>query len=147
MANVRGSFAQSVNSNSWKIMLDVNEQVYKVARELFTSIVKLTPSPIQREAATAKGLLVNNWFPVNGSEFSSATTSSTSDYGAGSLTRIKALSGFNFFRKDGTVTLSNNLDYAYRAEVLGWPSPPWSGRVGPYRMVALSMQAVSARYK
>lgn len=147
MASVGSSFAQSVNANSLVVLSTVNDQVYKIARELFTSVVKLTPSPEQREAATAKGLLVNNWFPVDGPEFSSEKTSSTSSNGAGSLTRISQLRGKQFFKTDGTVTLSNNLDYAYRAEVLGWLEAPWSGRVKAYRMVALSMQAVSMRYK
>lgn len=144
---MKGSFTQSVNANSWAIMKTVNDRVYEVARALFKEIVRQTPSPIQREAATAKGLLVNNWFPRSGPDFSPEKTDSTSPYGAGSIARISALRGFNFFQKDGVVTLSNNLDYAYRAEVLGWPSPPWSGRVGPYRMVALAMQLTAAKYQ
>lgn len=147
MAVMRGSFAQSISLNIGKMEQAVNDKIYAIARELFTSIVKLTPSPSQRDAPTAKGLLVNNWFPKDGPEFSSETTTSTSPFGAASLTRINQLRGNSFLRDDGTVTLSNNLHYAYRAEVLGWPSPPWSGRIGPYRMVALSMQATAARYK
>lgn len=128
-------------------MLTVNDTCYQIAREAFLSIVNLTPSP-SHPGHTAKGLLVNNWFPVNGSGFSSSKTSSTSPYGAESIARIKSLRGGQFLDKDGTVTLSNNLHYAYRAEVLGWPaSGGWSGKVGPYRMVALSLQAVSARYR
>ncbi len=147
MASIKGSFAQSVNANSLVVLRQVNNRVYDIARELFKSIVQLTPSPAQRDAGSAQGVLVNNWFPVDGPEFSQATTTTKSDYGLASLARINQLRGGQFFRKDGAVTLSNNLHYAYRAEVLGWPSPPWSGRVGPYRMVALSMQAISARYK
>lgn len=146
MADKRGSFALSVNVNSQTILRSVNDKVYQIARELFTSIVQLTPSP-SNKGYTAKGLLVNNWFPKNGPEFSSEKTTSTSDWGTGSLSRISQLRGNGFFRKDGTVTLSNNLPYAYRAEVLGWLEPPWSGRVGPYLMVARSMQATAARYK
>lgn len=145
MAEIRGSFAQSILQNIAKIEQDVNDRVYEIARELFRSIVQLSPSP-SNPGETAKGLLANNWFPMNGPSFSTATTSATSSWGAASLARINALSGSNFIRKDGTVTLSNNLDYAYRAEVLGWPTPRWSGRVAPYRMVALSMQKVAARY-
>lgn len=146
MAFIRGSFAQSVELNSLAILREVNDRVYEIARELFRSIVQLTPSP-SNPGDTAKGLLANNWFPVDGPGFSQATSTAKSSWGAASVARINALRGNNFFQKDGTVTLSNNLDYAYRAEVLGWPNPRWSGRVGPYRMVALSMQKVSARYK
>ena len=147
MATTGGSFAQSLSVNSATILRQVNDRTYAIARELFKSIVQLTPSPTQRDASSAQGVLVNNWFPVDGPEFSQASMTSKSDYGLASLARINQLRGNQFFRKDGAVTMSNNLHYAYRAEVLGWPSPPWSGRVGPYRMVALSMQAISARYK
>lgn len=146
MATIRGSFAQSVNANSLTIMRQVNDRVYEIARELFRSIVQLTPSP-SNPGDTAKGVLANNWFPADGPGFSQATSTARSSNGAASLARINALRGNSFFQKDGVVTLSNNLDYAYRAEVLGWPTPRWSGRVGPYRMVALSMQKTAARYK
>lgn len=141
-----GNFAQSIRLNSRAIMAQVNDKCYEIARELFTSIVNLTPSPTN-PGDTAEGLLVNNWFPVDGSSFSDAKSSAKSPYGSASLARIKALTGRQFLRKDGTVTLSNNLSYAYRAEVLGWPQPAWSGSVGPYRMVAKSLQKVSAKYK
>lgn len=147
MQSKRGSFAQSVNANCHKAMLAVNAKCYQIAKELFTKIVDLTPSPTN-PGPYAEGVLVNNWFPVDGSGFSSAETDASSSYGAGSRARIKSLQGFQFFRKDGTVTLSNNVHYAYRAEVLGWPqSDGWSGRIGPYRMVARSLQAIAARYK
>lgn len=149
MAIMKGSFAQSVLLNIEKTKQDVNDEVYRIARDLFTLIVNLTPArtPNPVVGPTAKGVLINNWFPMNGPEFSSATTDSRSAIGAGSLARIKSLVGQNFLNKDGTVTLSNNLDYAYRAEALGWPSPPWSGRIGPYRMVARSLQQIGVKYK
>lgn len=141
-----GDFAQSIFLNSAKIMEDVNKKVYQISRELFLRIVDLTPSPAH-PGETAKGLLVNNWFPVDGPSFSSEKTSQKSPYGAGSIGRISALAGKQFLRQDGSVTLSNNLDYAYRAEVLGWPKEDgWSGRVGPYRMVAKSIQTIAAKY-
>jgi hypothetical protein len=85
---------------------------------------------------------------MQGDTFSGETTTQTSPYGAGSMQRIRALKGREFYLKDGTLTLSNNLPYAYRAEVLGWPTKDgWSGRVGPYAMVAKSLLQVSAKYK
>jgi len=144
------NFAQSVIQNSQKILQEVNDRCYYIARELFISVVLQTPSP-DHPGPTAQGLLSNNWFPVNGSGFSSETTDTKHRSGGGSLTRIKTvLIGKQFLRKDGVVTLSNNLHYAYRAEVLGWPAPPsgqWSGRIGPYRMVAKSLQKIGAKYK
>jgi hypothetical protein len=146
MATKNISFSQSLNANIHKTMLKVNEEVYKIARELFLKIVSLTPSP-SFPGPYAKGVLANNWFPVNGSAFSLEKTDEKSRVGAGSIRRISMLRGFNFMKKDGTVTLSNNIEYAYLAEVKGWEKPKWSGNIGPYRMVALSLQAIAARYK
>lgn len=146
MAINKGSFSASVNANIYKALQSVNDKCYEIARELFLKIVALTPSP-SFPGPTAQGVLANNWYPVNGPSFSSEETDSKSATGAGSQARIMALRGFNFFRKDGVVTLSNNIHYAYRAEVLGWPKPSWSGTIGPYRMVAKSLQYIAARYK
>lgn len=152
-----GSFTQSILAHNRKAMARVNDKCYEIARELFSSIVRLTPSP-SSPGPQADGLLVNNWFPMDGVTFSQDKTDTESNNGAGSLGRIRSLKGRQFFLKDGAVTLANNLHYAYRAEVLGWPKKDgWSGsssgrydgRIdgGPYRMVARSLQAVAAKYK
>ena len=104
----------------------VNLRCYDLARELFTSIVNLSPSP-SHPGPYAHGLLVNQWYPEEG-DFSDECGFSTSPNGAESLSRIKALRGLAFYQKDGKLTFTNNLSYAYRAEVLGWPaSDGWSG--------------------
>ena len=143
-----GGFSKSFALNCQKALEAVNAQCYKITRELFLSIVELSPSP-DHPGPTAKGVLVNNWFPVDGPSFSTATTSSRSRNGSQSISRINALQGRSFLGKDGVITLNNNLHYAYRAEVLGWPkSDGWSGRIStPYRMVALSLQKIGAKYK
>lgn len=140
-------FAASVKANSRRLLAKVNKQCYQIAKELFTSIVNLTPSP-DNPGPYAKGHLANQWYPEEGSDFSDELSSSTSSDGSGSLARINAMSGYAFNGRDGAVTLANNLSYAYRAEVLGWPvSDGWSGQIGPYRMVARSLQIIKARYK
>lgn len=138
-----GGWAQNIRLAINKIELDVNNGCYKIARELFLKIVQNTPSPVQRGAKYAKGALVNNWYPLRGNGFSSDSTEDLSPYGEGSISRIKAVvgGGAEFFKKDGSFTLSNNLDYAYQAEALGWQ------KTGPYAMVSLSIQEISARYK
>lgn len=131
-------FAASVNLNSQKLLEKIDKKCYSIAWQLFTSIVHLSP--------VDKGVLINNWFPKVGKEFSSETTTEKSLNGSGSLSRINALAkSKTFFGKDGVLTLANNISYAYRAEMLGWPQPEWSGKVGPYRMVARSLQAIAAR--
>jgi hypothetical protein len=107
---------------------------------LFVAIVKTTPID--------KGLLINNWFPEVGSSFSSNTTSSADKAGGGSLARINSVVkvGNSNFKSEISYTLSNNIPYSYLAEVTGWNPPQWKG-TPPYRMVALSLQAVAAKYR
>lgn len=142
------SFLASLNRNIQRVEREINDKVYKISIELFLSVVSKSPSP-DNPGEFAKGLLANQWYPKAGAGFSSFQTTAISRNGQASRDRINALRGGNeFLGKDGRLSLTNNLDYAYRAEVLGWPkSDGWSGNVGPYRMVALSLQAVAARYK
>ena len=140
-------FMDSLNRNILRVKQEVNDKIYKISIELFLSIVAKSPSP-SNPGEHAKGLLANQWYPKVGSGFSDELGTSTSPNGAGSRARIETLRGGKaFLNKDGRLSLTNNLHYAYRAEMLGWPRPEWSGSVGPYRMVALSLQAIAAKYK
>lgn len=133
-----GSFADSVKANCQKILEAVDKKSYFIASQLFSSIVYLSPSP-SNPGETAKGLLANQWYPQIGTSASSSLSSATSPYGSDSLARINSLANQKiFYGKDGAVTFTNNVPYGYRAEKLGWLDAPWSGKVGPYRMVELS---------
>jgi hypothetical protein len=135
-----GSFADSVKVNCQRVLEHVNKKCYSITWQLFTSVVYKTP--------ILKGELINSWYPKVGPDFSSEKTTVYNKSGAGSLSRINAIMNGNvFLGKDGVITMANNEDYSVRAEYLGWPSPQWSGRVGPYRMVALSIQKVAADNK
>ena len=139
-------FGASVQANCQKLLKKTNDKCLAIAKELFVSIVNLSPSP-SNPGQFADGLLVNQWYPAIGS-FSSELGTSESPYGAGSLARIASIDPVAFLGKDNVVTLSNNVHYAYRAEALGWPvEDGWTGKVGPYLMVAKSLQAISARYR
>lgn len=141
-----GGFTESIRLNSAAILQQVNKEVYRIAWELFTSVVILTPSPSQ-PGRFAKGVLANQWYPSTGSGVSTSGTSA-SNTGSESLARINAIvKGKEFLGKDGRLTLSNNVPYAYNAEVEGWNPPTWSGKVKAYRMVARSLMAVAARNK
>lgn len=138
-------FSASIARNILRVKQEINAKAYKISIDLFLAIVRKSPSP-DNPGEHAQGLLANQWYPKNGSSFSAELTSAISRNGAGSNSRIRALKGEEFFGKNGTVTLANNLHYAYRAEVLGWPvKDGWSGKVGPYRMVALALQEVAAK--
>lgn len=146
------SFAASIAANIQRVEREINAKCYKISIELFLSIVRKTPSP-SNPGKYADGLLANQWYPKTGDGFSGELGASTSNIGAASLARIRALSGNEFLGKNGRLSMANNLHYAYRAEVLGWPMPVWSGKSGSdgaggaYRMVALALQEVAARHK
>lgn len=147
-------FSASIDANILRIKSLTNAAVYKISIELFRRIVERSPSP-EHPGPFALGLLANQWYPREGG-FSSAVGTDTSPNGIASYNRISAITvdgGNEFLGRDGLLTLSNNVDHAYRAEVLGWPSPAWSGKTGsdgqggPYRMVALSLQEIAAKYR
>jgi hypothetical protein len=141
-----GIFADSIRLNTQAALLKVNNTVYRIAWELFTSIVRLSPSP-NNPGETAKGLLANQWYPSVGSP-SGDVGSSTNGSGQDSLNRIDAVcKGVEFLGKNGKLYMTNNLPYAGNAEFIGWPAPQWSGRVKPYRMVFRSLQSVSTLNK
>ncbi len=143
-----GTFADSVRANTRKIMRTVNAQCLTIARELFLSIISLTPSP-NHPGPYAAGWLANQWYPELGSDFSEELGGDLDAAGGGSITRVEAMLGnaMVFLEQDGSVTLTNNLPYAYRAEAVGWPAHDgYKGDIGPYRMVAKSIQAIVAKY-
>lgn len=141
------NFSASIDRNILRVQQEINDKCFKISIELFLSVVRRTPSPVNK-GFHATGLLVNQWYPKVGGGFSNEKTDAKSPDGAGSRARIVAIrGGREFFGKDGKVSLTNNMHYAYRAEMLGWPQPEWSGRVGPYRMVALALQEIATRYK
>lgn len=142
------NFTASIDRNILRVQDEVNRKAYKITIELFLSVVRLTPSPAH-PGDHAVGLLVNQWYPHTGSGFSASLDSSTSDDGNASQERIHGLrGGTEFLGKDGRISLANNLHYAVRAEKIGWPkSEGWSGKVGPYRMVMLSLALIAAKYK
>lgn len=132
-------FTSSIRTNSRKVLVKVNKTVYSLASKLFTNVVEFTPSPFN-PGDTATGLLANQWYPSVGSP-SSALGKDTSPNGADSLARIRAMTtGREFLGKDGKLYLTNNVHYAYRAEVIGWRKEDgWSGLIGPYAMVSKAM--------
>lgn len=139
MANL--GFAASIKFNGSAILQKVNEEVNRIAWELFTSVVKLTPSP-SFPGKYAKGVLANQWYPSTGNA-SAAKGTDRSPTGSASLARINAVvkSSNEFLGKDGKLTMANNLDYAVQAERLGW------ARTKGYHMVGKSLIAVAAKNK
>lgn len=145
-------FAEKIKAFQQKALLEANRKVSLAVESLFTDVVVLTPSPAN-PGDYAQGHLVNQWMPEAGGTFSSDVNISTNPNGSDSLSRIKVLLTEQlFFGKDNIITLTNNVDYAYRAEYVGWPSGDsstgwhWSGKVGPYKMVATAVNNFRGAY-
>lgn len=139
------SFSEQIKAWEQKALLAANKSVSNAVEELFTSIVVASPSP-SNPGPYAIGLLANQYYPmING--FSQEISTATNPNGSDSLSRIKSiLAGRVFYGKDNFITLTNNTDHAYLAEVTGWQAPQWSGKQGPYSMVSRSVAKLRGMY-
>jgi len=134
-------FAASIRKHNTKVKREVSEKVLTIATELFTEVVHGTP--------VDKGILKNNWYAGTGKSYNASyNASSASKDGMVSLTQITSLRTYTgFLGRDGSVSLSNSTPYGFRAEYAGWPAPEWTGRVGPYAMIAKAFITVVPKYK
>jgi hypothetical protein len=138
-----GSFADSLKSNIQRVQQEVNTKINFVAYTLFYKIVN--NSPHVGDGPYVAGHFVANWWPAVNS-YDTSITSATSN-GNDSLARIDSIvkQSNAFFQKDGFVSLSNNLNYAFRVEYAGWPAGKdptsgwtWTGMRRYYAPVAVS---------
>lgn len=146
------TFLADIEAFAKQSMLQASTNTNLIAEDLMNKAVVNSPSP-SNPGPYAEGVLANQWYPETGGTFSSSVTSEANPNGSGSLSRIRALMASQpFYQRDNVVTLTNNVSYAYRAEHLGWPKGDgdngwkWSGRIGPYAMVAKSMAYVAGKY-
>lgn len=136
-----GAFADSIKKNAELIQKQIDQQLTKLAIDTFKDVILLSPSD-WKDSPYAEGLLVNQWYPqVNG--FSNEFSNSKDKSGYQSFARLAELVDSKiFYKKDASVSLTNNTSYAYRAEVLGWnPTPEypkWKG-AAPYGMVSKAL--------
>lgn len=145
-------FLTSLMSNIEKVENEVNDKIMDVFELASEKVIEYTPQPsmFPNSALWATGLLVNQWYPAVNS-FSDEQNSITSDNGNGSLGRVYKMRKEKPFKgKDAYITLTNNVDYAYRAESVGWPQGEnptgwkWTGKIKPYFMVAKAVGETAA---
>lgn len=138
-------FADSVKATSEKMQSQVNDRAILIATDLFTTVVQKTPVGLSK----TRGQLINNWYVGQGvGQFNRSYSSSFNTSGINSYSQIGTLkSSKEFIGKDGEVSFTNSVPYAFRAEYAGWPLPQWTGRVKPYAMVRNSLTAITAKYK
>lgn len=146
------SFLLDIEAFKDKALLAASTSANRITEEFMTKVVENTPT--KQIGNYAKGLLINQWYPSPDGQFSTAVSGTINVNGSDSLSRIKSTIASNaFLGKDGVITLTNNLGYAYRAEKLGWPQGEgsdgwvWSGRQGPYAMVAKSIVYIQGKYQ
>lgn len=131
------SFAADLKAKCDKMLVEVDRRCQHIAYTLFTRIVLETP--------VLTGTLSNNWFPGTGTDFSTEITTVADTSGSGSKARILSTLGKGtFLGKDGSMTLANNLDYAYRIEYEGWSKKLTAYPIG---MVRLSIINTAKDYK
>jgi len=145
-----GSFTDSLKSNIQRVQQEVNTKINFVAYTLFYKIVN--NSPHVGDGPYVAGHFVANWWPAVNS-YDTTITGAVSN-GSDSLARIDSIikESNAFFQKDGFVTLSNNLNYAFRVEYAGWPAGKdpvsgwtWTGMRRYYAPVASSFVAMKGQ--
>lgn len=137
-------FASHLRGQITRVQKEISFKINYLAYILFTKIVQ--KSPHVGEGPYVAGHFINNWFPAVNT-FDTSTTTSVDPDGKGSLERIDAVVKTNtFFQRDGFISLSNNLSYSWRVELLGWPKGydpatgwNWTGKRMIYAPVAHSM--------
>lgn len=135
-----GAFAKSVLQNTKQVQQELNDNIIQFAQEAFVSVVEKSPSKLIG-SNYAEGELKNQWYPA-ANALSSSLTSAKSQVGADSLSRISSMDSWKtFLGKDGYVSLTNNISYAYQAEALGW------GYTTPYGMVERAYIEAKAKLK
>ena len=142
------SFSDKLKAITSKQKKEIDAKICLFSRELFHSIIEYTP--VGKEwygnfHNEKPGWLVNNWQPaVNSTDISLQQRSGPNKTGA--HRRIDGAITNGSFLKDGYVTLTNSVPYAFRAEYAGWPAPQWTGSTGPYGMVRKSVVDVISKY-
>lgn len=144
-------FAEDIKRFEQKALEAANTSLCKAAESLFTDEVVL--SPIKPAANFATGLLKNSFYPQVGGGFDMTVGTVADDTGTASLSRIKAVMALKpFLGKDNTITLTNSVPEAYRADVLGWPMGEgsggwvWSGKVKAYGFTSQALNNFKGAY-
>lgn len=137
-------FSEVINKFCQSTPDKVDLKCVTMTRELFRSIILKTPVSDREH----KGRLVGNWnVKLNGFDFN--TSNKFSPERSGPIRRMESIVKKGIFYGDDVwVTMSNGIEYAYRAEYLGWPETEgWSGKVGPYAMVRNGVLEVVTKYR
>lgn len=144
-------FAEDIRKFEQKALAQANKSVCNAFEYVATQEVILSP-----DAPTANysvGLLKNSFYTHVGGGYNMTVGTVANSSGADSLSRIKAAVATQpFLGRDNTITLTNSVDHAYRADVLGWPSGEgangwiWSGKVKAYGFTSQAINNFKGAY-
>lgn len=144
----RKSFSDKLKAITAKQKKEIDSNICLFSRQLFHSIIEYTPVGKEwygKFHNDKPGWLVNNWQPaINSIDLSLQQRAGKNKTGAHKRIDTVVINGS--FLRDGYVTLTNNVPYAFRAEYAGWPAPEWSGSTGPYGMVRKSVIDIMSKY-
>lgn len=144
-------FAASIRRQIVRVQLEID---YKINRVFFLAgNYAVKKSPRVGDGPYVSGHFVNNWFPAaNG--YATTVDNSTNPDGADSLLRIASIVTLKtFYRRDGMLSLSNNVSYGANIEYKGWPKGydpatgwNWTGKriiYAPVAHTALYMKTIT----
>ena len=141
-------FEASILNNIQSIKEEVNKEIVDVAVKLFTYAIDYSPTP--QTGDYSKGLFVNQWYPQQNG-YSQEHSSQKDGNGSDSRSRVSVLENSKaFLGKDGSLTFSNNTEYAGNVEDIGWDFGEgtngwiWTGTVAPYAPVAKAMTRIKS---
>lgn len=146
-------FAAQIKAFEEKALLAANASVCKAFTTLGTNLVSLTSGNQINYGGFSNGDIANNWHVSIGS-LTMVMPNGPDKSGSASLSRIQSLpQQAPFYKKDNTVFLTNVMNYAYRADKLGWPLGVgtndwnWSGRVKAYGFTDKAIINLKGKYQ
>jgi hypothetical protein len=146
-------FAYDVLKFQAKALAQANKSVCDAFEYVTTQEVVLSPDNPTRTGEFVTGLLKNSFYPQVGGGYDMTVGTTANLSGTDSLSRIKAAVATQpFLGKDNTITLTNSVPEAYRADVLGWPMGQgangwiWSGKVTAYGFTSQAINNFKGAY-
>jgi hypothetical protein len=140
------AFLDSLSRNILRVEKEVDAKCFAIFQELASTVVYNCP--------VLRGNLINDFWPaVNGYNYTVRTVVDkegqsqiqphSDTTGSGSISRIRDVQGKGtFVGKDGFLSFSTSVPYAYRIEYEGW-----SERKAPTGFVRNSLTTVAAKHR
>lgn len=144
------SFGAAVAAWVEKAEKNTNTSICKAFESVGVDLVELTKDI--NYGGFSNGDITNNWH-VSVGGLTMVIPNGPDLTGASSLNRIRSLArDMPFYKKDNVVYITNVMNYAYRADKLGWPKGPgtngwnWTGNVKAYGFVDKSLLNLKGKY-